>query len=119
MPSENGIYLEDLVSILEAEVLSGGGLLSRPIRKVAATDMMSRVLASSEPGALLLTGLTNIQVVKTAEVADLAGVVFVNNVRPSDDVISRAEELSIPTFLCNYSMYIACGRLYEKGLAGL
>ena len=112
------ISLRQIGLILEAEVLSGENLLGRPVIEVEATDLMSQVLAYSEPGMLLLTGLTNVQVVNTAEVAGLAGVIFVRGLRPSEEVVRKAQSHSIPVLLTPFSMYQACVLLYRNGLPG-
>ena len=77
---------------------------------------MSTVLAFASPGALLLTGLTNNQVVRTTELSDMAGVCFVNGRRPSEDVIRLAESKNIPLLASPCSLYEACGRLYAQGI---
>jgi predicted transcriptional regulator len=77
---------------------------------------MSDVLAFSRPGALLLTGLVNVQTIQTAFIAEIAAVVFVRGKRPGDEVIALAQEKGIPLLGTQYSMYEACGMLYRKGL---
>lgn len=108
-----------MVDLLGAEVLTGAELLDHPVTKVVATDLMSSVLAFSEPRTLLLTGLVNVQVINTAEVAGLAGIVFVKGLRPSDDLIRKAGMLDLPVILTQHSMYSACGLLYQQGLDGI
>ena len=100
-------------------MLSGNDLESRPVIRVDATDLMSQVLAYSKPGTVLLTGLTNVQVVNTAEVAELSGIVFVRGLRPAETVIARANFLAIPALLTTLTLYDACGILYKMGLPGL
>ncbi|MEW6262801.1 MAG: DRTGG domain-containing protein [Thermodesulfobacteriota bacterium] len=113
------IELRRIIELLDAEILSGAEVLDARIAKVVATDLMSSVLAFSEPSTLLLTGLANVQVVNTANVAGLAGIVFVKGLRPQDAVIEKARQLSLPTLLTPHSMYNACGRLYGSGLLGI
>ncbi len=77
---------------------------------------MSDVLAYTKPGCLLVTGLMNPQSIRTAEVADLAAIVFVRGKSPEPDTIDLAEEIGIPLIGSRYGMYEMCGRLYQAGL---
>ncbi|MFP3895452.1 MAG: hypothetical protein ACLFV5_01255 [Anaerolineales bacterium] len=79
---------------------------------------MSDVLAISHRNALLLTGLTNPQVVRTAEMADIRAVVFVRGKYPPPETIALAEEKGITLLSSVYTMYESCGRLYQAGLRG-
>ena len=101
---------------LSARVLSGNGFLDRIITHVAITDLMSRVLAHTRPGTLLLTGLDNIQVINTAEVAGLAGVVFLNS-DPGPVVVAKAAALGIPIFFarCSRENALSLLRAREEG----
>ena len=80
-------------------------------------DLMSDVLAYCKPRALLLTGLTHPQVVRTAEMADIAAIVFVRGKKPPQETISLAEEKNIPLVTSPYTMFELCGRLYMNNLA--
>jgi predicted transcriptional regulator len=108
--------LERLCEILEAKALSCGGHLNREIKMVCGSDLMSDVLAYIKADALLLTGLTNIQVVRTAEMAEVAAVCFVRGKQPHDETIKLAEEKKLPLLTTNLTMYESCGRLYREGL---
>ncbi|MBW1708312.1 MAG: PucR family transcriptional regulator ligand-binding domain-containing protein [Deltaproteobacteria bacterium] len=116
--SESGTSLRHVVKILNAEVLTGEEPLDQTVQHVECTDLMSQVLAFIKSGNLLLTGLTNIQVVNTADISGLIGVVFVRGRSPSKEVIAKAKEVGLPLFLTSYSMYEAAGHLYLNGLPG-
>ena len=105
-------------NVLEAEVLCGQDYLDTEIKMVYASDLMSDVLAFAKSGSFLLTGLTNSQVIRTAEMAEISAVCFVNGKIPPPDTISLAEEKKIPLIVTKSCMYECCGRLHEKGLAG-
>lgn len=109
----------EIQKILRAEALTEGIDLGMEIQKVKASDLMSDVLSSSSAGALLVTGLTNSQAVRTVEVADLYGIVFVRGKRPSEDTISLANERKIPLLATELSMYEVCGILYSHYSRGL
>jgi len=115
--------------ILKAQVLCGEENLAnsiaenkeqfyREISIVGATDLMSDALCLLEEGALLLTGLITIQVVRTAEMLDLVGVVFVRGKIPPKDVIDLARKSNLPLLSTKYPMYEACGLLYTAGFKG-
>lgn len=108
--------LEDLKDILDAEILFGDDFMSMEIKTVFASDLMSDVLTFIKPDSLLLTGLTNPQVVRTAEMSDIALICFVCGKQPQEGTINLAKEKEIPLLVTNLSMYDFCGRLFEKGL---
>lgn len=110
--------LKEIREILEAEVICGHDLLEEDIKTASAADLMSDVLAFAVPQSLLLTGLTNPQVIRTAEISDLAAICFVRGKRPSDDVKELAKDSEIPLLTTKFSMYISSGKLYKEGLPG-
>lgn len=110
--------LEDVQRFLNAEVLCGKQYLSREVTAACGADLMSDVLAHTIEKALLLTGLANSQTVRTAEVIDLAGIVFVRGKRPTAEVVELAVRRGIPLLITAYPMYEACGILYKHGLSG-
>ncbi len=110
------ITLKELKDILNAEVLFGDDLLPMEIKTVFSSDLMSDVLTFIKPGSLLLTGLTNPQVVRTAEMSDIILICFVCGKRPQKETIILAKEKNIPILVTDLSMYESCGRLFEKGL---
>jgi len=112
------MILEDVKKILEAEVIVGEELLSRDIKMACGCDLMSDVLSFVKSGSLLLTGLTNPQVVRTAEMADLAGVCFVRGKIPGTETIEIAKSKNIPLLTTHLLLFESCGRLHREGLSG-
>ena len=110
--------LEDLKNILDAQVLWGEDLLSAEIKSVSASDLMSDVLAFVKEDSLLLTGLVNQQVVRTAEMAGIAAICFVRGKVPPEETIMLAKEKKIPLLATELSLYEASGRIHKKGLHG-
>jgi predicted transcriptional regulator len=108
----NRLTLADVRDLLGAEVLNGDDL-SIKVEAVGAADLLSDVLALSKTGTLLLTGLVSTQVIRTAIVADLCGVVFVRGKKPGPDIISLARESSVPVLATPLRMFEAAGRLYR------
>ena len=80
---------------------------------------MSDILNKVSENSLLLTGLTTIQVIRTAIVADVGAVVFVRKKNPPQEVIDMAEAQGLPLISSPYSMFVSCGRLYACNLTGL
>jgi predicted transcriptional regulator len=109
--------LREIIKILEGRMVSDHADLEVDIPCAAGADLMSDVLAFARPGAILLTGLTNPQVVRTAEVADLAAIVFVRGKVPPPETIALAKEKGIPLITAPYTLFEMCGRLYRRGMA--
>ena len=107
-----------LKEILSAELLCGGDHLDREVQTACGSDMMSDVLAFVKEQAVLLTGLVNPQVVRTAEMMDMICIVFVRSKRPSQDMLELARESGIAVLTTPLRMYEACGKLYMSGLKG-
>ena len=110
--------LADIENILGAKVLVGMDSLQNDVKKACGCDLMSDVLSFVESGALLLTGLTNPQVVRTAEMADIAAICFVRGKNPPQETIKLAESRNIPLLTTPLPMFESCGRLWQKGLPG-
>ena len=110
--------LEEARRILDAEVIVGSDLHKIEVDMGCGADLMSDVLAFSRTGALLLTGLTNTQVVRTGEMADIVGVCFVRGKKPPEDTIRLAASRGLPLLATRLPMFESCGRLYRSGLKG-
>ena len=111
--------LEEVVKLIYGQVLTEDVDLHAEVEGGCGADLMSDVLASVQPQAVLLTGLCNPQVVRTAQMADVAAVVFVRGKMPTQDVIDLANEEQIPLITTPYGMFELCGRLYKAGLPSL
>ena len=111
--------LADVRDLLDAEVIAGEHRLSTPLTMGCGADLMSDVLAYSKPGSLLLTGLTNTQVVRTAEIADIVAICFVRGKRPGVDTVKLADSQELPLLRTTLPMFESCGRLYNHGLQGV
>ena len=110
--------LREIRELLNAEVLIAEEALDLvEVEKGYASDLMSDVLAFSSPGVLLLTGLTNVQIFRTAQMLDIPAIAFVRGKMPSEDLLKLAKEADMPILLTSMSMFESCGRLYVKGLA--
>lgn len=110
--------LQDLIREVDARVIVGDDKLDVEIHRVFAADLMSDVLAFATEGSLLLTGLTNAQVIRTAEMVDIAAILFVRGKSPQPDAIELARSSGIPLLTTQYILFETCGRLYQCGLIG-
>ncbi|HSW10185.1 MAG TPA: DRTGG domain-containing protein [Bacillota bacterium] len=108
--------LADVARHLGASVLTGHGGLDGEARGAFAADLLSDVLNRGAPHVVLLTGLTNLQVVRTAEIMDLAGIVFVRNKQVSPEVVAMGAEKGLVMMATHRSLYETCGLLYVAGL---
>lgn len=110
--------INDIKNYLDAEVLCGEEFLEKEVFSACGSDMMSDVLAYVKDQAVLLTGLMNAQVIRTAEMMDMICVVFVRNKKPGEEIIELARESGIAVMTSSKRMYEACGILYSNGLQG-
>ena len=104
--------------LLDAEVVCGEEDLDKDVSSACGSDMMSDVLAYVKNQAVLLTGLVNSQVVRTAEMMDMICIVFVRSKQPTPEMIELAKESGIVVLKTPLRMYEACGKLYSNGLLG-
>ena len=110
--------LTEVVSLLDAEVLCGNDMLELEVFNACGSDMMSDVLAYVKNQSLLLSGLVNQQVIRTAEMMDMKCIVFVRGKRPDEAMLELASEMGIVIATTQHRMYSACGILYSAGLRG-
>lgn len=109
--------VKDIIEILKTEVLNEGNL-DEEVKTACGSDMMSDVLAYVKDQSVLLTGLVNAQVVRTAEMMDMLCIVFVRGKRPDEAIVQLAQQRGIAVMSTPYRMFTACGLLYENGLKG-
>ena len=110
--------LYEIKEILDAVIIVGEDQLTREAEMAFAADLMSDVLALAKPGSLLLTGLTNPQVVRTSDILDIVAIILVRGKIPPKETIELAKELKIPILSTSFILFEASGRLYEKGIVG-
>ncbi len=110
--------LKEVAEILEAESLVDQEKLNVEIDRACGADLLSDVLTFAKSDSLLLTGLVNSQVVRTARIADIKAICFVRGKRPQDDTIALAKQEDIPLMCTRFHMYESCALLYNRGLPG-
>jgi len=97
----------------------GHDLLEMEVNTAFGADSMSDVLTFAKPGCLLLTGLTNPQIIRTADILEIAAIIITRGKKLSPATIGLAEEIKIPVLSTKYILFEAAGRLYEKGISTL
>ena len=110
--------ISEIKSILKADLICGEEYLENEVFTACGSDMMSDVLAYVKEQAVLLSGLVNPQVVRTAEMMDMKCIVFVRGKQPDADIIDLAKEREIVLLRTNFEMFTSCGLLYKNGLKG-
>lgn len=108
--------LSEVHSILNARILWGEECMDREVHSACGSDLMSDVLAFVKNQSILLTGLMNPQVIRTAEMMDMRCIVFVRGKSPEQQLIDLARDRDIVLMATDYHMYSACGKLYAGGL---
>ena len=111
--------IKNLITHVEGNLLTNTVDLDREVLGGCGADLMSDVLASIQSDAVLLTGLCNPQVVRTAQMSDIAAIVFVRGKIPPKETIELAEEEKIPLITSPYGMFELSGRLFQAGLPSL
>jgi hypothetical protein len=108
--------LQDILSIAHAHPLTAGPDLDCQVRSGFASDLMSDVLRYDVAQGLLVTGLANPQVVRTAEMADISAILLVRGKTPPPETMELASQVGIPIMGTDMIMFETCGRLFAAGL---
>jgi hypothetical protein len=111
--------ISEIRDALKAHVLVGEDHLDKEVIGGGGADLMEDILSAVAKGAVLLTGLTSDDVIRTAKVAGVSAVVFVRGKRPEESTVELARTFGLPILLTEDSLFVACGRLYMNGLRGL
>lgn len=111
--------LTEIKEYLNCKIICGEKNLDIEVEYANASDLMSDLLSIARPGALLLTGLTHNNVIRTCEITGIKAVVFVRNKIPLDETIKLASMCKIPVLSTNLTMFEACGILFKKGIKGI
>lgn len=108
--------LAEVKELLRARVIWGDEYLNQEVDKAGASDLMSDVLALGKPGMLLITGLANVQSVRTADIIEAKAILYVRGKIPDQEGIALAKKKGIPLLSTDLLMYQACGLLFGRGL---
>jgi predicted transcriptional regulator len=111
--------IRELKEILKADMLVGDDQLEKVVTGGGAADLMDDVLAAAAKDCALLTGVTTTHVIQTARIVQVGALVIVRGKQPSEEIIALAKSYNIPLLITEYSLFVACGRLYMNGIRGL
>lgn len=107
---------EDIINLLDGSCICGEQHLQRDVKHAFAADLMSDVLRLNTEDMLLITGMTNLQVIRTAEMSDIPFILFVRGKTVTPEMEELARENGIMLLSCKQSMFRVCGELYKAGL---
>ena len=110
--------VSEIRELLDAEFACGEEYADREVHSACGSDMMSDVLAYGSKCSVLITGLCNPQVVRTAEMLDIVCIIFVRGKMPDENMLALAMGKGIAVLATDHYMFTACGMLYEHGLRG-
>lgn len=110
------MLLKEICTLVSGRVASGEECLENNVTRAFASDLMSDVLTLKEGGFLLMTGLANLQALRTAEMSDVSCVLLCRNKRAGEDMIELARESDIVIIESPYSMFKCAGMLYGAGM---
>ena len=112
------MVIREIARLLEAEVLVGADKLDQEVDMAFSSDMMSDVLAFSKDHSVLITGLCNPQVIRTAEMLDIVCLIFVRRKHPDETILAMAKDRDLIVMETGHRMFSTCGMLYRAGLGG-
>ncbi len=108
--------ISEIINVLDASVACGEAYIDTNIERGFASDLMSDVLTLDTDKMILITGLANMQTIRTVEMADVQCILFVRNKQITEDMLKLAQEHNMVLLQCKYSMFNAVGKLYQAGL---
>ncbi len=106
----------DIIRLTAGALISGTDQIEKRVEYAFASDLMSDVLRVEKPNLLLITGLVNIQAIRTAELSDISYIVFARNKKVTDDMKELAEENNMVLIESPYSLFRISGELYKAGI---
>ena len=110
--------LSQVQQLLDAKILTGQEYIDESVDEACGCDLMSDVLRYAKENGVLLTGLVNIQVLNTADMANMHSIVFVRNKQPTSKILDMADDIGMLVMQTSLPMFQACGILYQNGLRG-
>ena len=110
--------IREILDALDARLLTPDADLEVDVHAACGSDMMSDVLAFVKDQSVLLTGLCNPQVIRTAEMLDIVCLIFVRGKKPDETLIQMAKDRDLIVMETGHRMFSSCGMLYQAGLGG-
>jgi len=106
----------EMVAVLNGRLLAGEDKKNLELNRAYAADLLSDVLALTQERTMLVTGTTSLQVIRVAELLDIAAIIFVRGKLPPGESMKFIRELDIPVIATSLTMFETCGLLYSKGI---
>ncbi len=111
--------IADMVNVLHAKILCGADRLETKVSTACCSDLMSDVLAFVNEKTVLIAGLVNPHVLRTADMLDLKCLVYARGKEPGEEILEQAEEQGLVVIATGETAFTTCGLLYEAGLRGV
>ena len=108
--------IKEITDLIKGNILCTENEEELTVNHAFASDLMSDVLTLSTDSLILITGLCNTQVIRTAEMAEIKNILFVRDKKPTNEMIELAKHEGINIITCNKSMFATCGELFKAGL---
>ncbi|MGI5849560.1 MAG: DRTGG domain-containing protein [Christensenellales bacterium] len=109
--------VSEVAACLSCDIICGEQNMDKQLTSAFGADLMSDVLSFAKEGCVLLTGMVNQHTIRTAEMLDVLCIVFVRGKKPTSDICELAKKKGMTLLVCKHTLYEACGRLYQMGLA--
>lgn len=110
--------IADVMKAVDGVLLTGNEGLEKTVETACGSDLMSDALAFVKDKTVLITGLINPHVMRTAEMLDIVCVIFSRGKQPNEEMLEMARETGIVVISTRMTTYTACGELYLRGLPG-
>lgn len=111
--------LAEIVSITNGKVICGHDLMEKEVTHAFSSDLLSDVLTINRVGILLITGVANLQTIRTAEMAEISCILLVRNKKANQEMIDLAKDNRLVIIESPGSMFKASGQLYQLGIKPL
>lgn len=108
--------IKEIAETLDAQIVCGDEFVNRKVEKAFSSDLMSEVLTIDSENLILITGLINVQTIRTCEMLDIQNIVLVRNKKATPEMLELAEENDVAIIQCPFSMFKASGILYQHGI---
>jgi predicted transcriptional regulator len=108
--------ISEIVNIVDGRVICGQELLNGEVQNAFSSDLLSDVLTINRPGIMLITGVANLQTIRTAEMAEVTCILLVRNKKANLEMIDLARENGLMIVECAGSMFGVSGKLYQAGI---
>jgi hypothetical protein len=111
--------VKEITKIVDGRVICCEDKLSTQIEYAFASDLMSDVLTIEKENLVLITGLANLQTIRTTEMSEISCIIFARAKKIGDEMISLAKENNMILIESPHSMFHISGELYKAGIKSI